>query len=179
MLSIPGFSIAARTEQRSLGRNCSMACSSAMASGGAPGVSSSKGVAATGSSEFSRLRISARSTHWNGPSGVPITLKMTLSWSSEAGDSKSSELGESGKQDWPGKSAFRSMAGLSASGSIKRSSAKMHAKDHTSMAVVYRWSKMSSGARYQRVTTCEVIWRVTLGPEPATEPAMLTSDGDR
>ena len=56
------------------------------------------------------------------------------------------------------------------SGSIVSSSAKMHANDQMSMAVVYRWSRMSSGARYQRVTTCVVICRVTLGQAPAMLP---------
>eukprot|EP00966_Prymnesium_polylepis_P312247 7215074-Prymnesium_polylepis.1 len=35
--------------------------------------------------------------------------------------------------------------------------------------VVYRCSKISSGARYQRVTTCVVIWRVTLGRDERAE----------
>ena len=39
----------------------------------------------------------------------------------------------------------------------------MHANDHMSMAVVYRCKSISSGARYQRVTTCDVICLVTFG----------------
>ena len=52
----------------------------------------------------------------------------------------------------------------------------MHANDQMSIAVVYRCSRMSSGARYQRVTTCVVIWRVTFG---RLETRLLEEDGWR
>ena len=55
------------------------------------------------------------------------------------------------------------VGGDGASGSIVSSSERMQPTLHTSMAVVYFCSKISSGARYHRVTTCVVIWRETGG----------------
>mmetsp|Transcript_28763 Transcript_28763/g.84951 ORF Transcript_28763/g.84951 Transcript_28763/m.84951 type:complete len:267 (+) Transcript_28763:1071-1871(+) len=88
---------------------------------------------------------------------------MTLSWSRFGSGLASSSTGERGRQERPGKRAPRSRRSTLASGSIVSSSAKMHAKDQTSIAAVYRCSRISSGARYQRVTTCDVIWREICG----------------
>mmetsp|Transcript_25456 Transcript_25456/g.60549 ORF Transcript_25456/g.60549 Transcript_25456/m.60549 type:complete len:300 (-) Transcript_25456:361-1260(-) len=157
------------TEQRLAGSKVSMRPRRSSAPSGAPGSRSLRAVGSTGERPRRWSRISGSSIQLRRPEGVPMTEKITLSWSRLAGAENSSSSGERGKHERPGKRALRSCGGRLASGSMVSSSARMQPTLHTSMAAVYCCSRMSSGARYHLVTTWVVICLDTGGQAGSEE----------
>ena len=99
-------------------------------------------------------------------SGVPITFMIYEIWSLwKLGSSFCLffELGLRGNQYLPGKSGSLSRCDFTLFLFIAKTSAKIHPRDQISTGVSYSFStRITSGARYHRVTTCAVSYRFLL-----------------
>lgn len=91
--------------------------------------------------------------------GVPNTLKITESWSTEPEPEWRCLVdwaGDMGTQCPPGKNASRALTGTADPSCISNNSAKTQPTDQISTAKLYRCNKITSGDLYHRVTTCSV-----------------------
>ena len=102
------------------GSKVSMRPRRSRAPSGAPGSRSLRAVGSTGERPRRWSRISGSSIQLRRPEGVPMTEKITLSWSRLAGAENSSSSGERGKHERPGKRALRSCGGRLACHATRR-----------------------------------------------------------